>query len=198
MLEYLVSEMHIWNSGFSHNFIFRGEYLASSNWSFPILYRCQALSLLRSCDYKVLVGSQHKPVGAGRAFNQLRTAAAIEALHAAQFSKFDPLMLASTPLLADGLQSALRLMPKLGQRLTACAIWAQVCLAELDESIPNEAMTASLEPAICQLLPKEPHPYCSKSREQGMFRMVHLLIVSGINVGPSYIHPLIGAQLTYV
>ena len=144
------------------------------------------------------MGSQHKPVGAGRAFNQLRTAAALEALHAAQFSKFDPLMLASTPLLADGLQSALRLMPKLGQRLTACAIWAQVCFAELVESIPNEAMTASLEPASCQLLPKEPHPYYSKSWEQGMFRMVHVIIVSGINVGPSYIHPLIGAQLTYV
>ena len=120
--------------------------------------------------------------GAGSGFTQLRTAAAIEALHAAEFSKFDPLLLASKLPLAKGLRAAMRLMPKLGQRLTVCAIWAKACFAELDPSIQKVAVTASGVPHLCQLLLKGPHPYCSKSGESGVFQMVHMLILQGMKV----------------
>ena len=119
--------------------------------------------------------------GAGSAFNQLRTAAAIEALHAAKFSKFDPLFLASKPPLAEGLQAAMRLVPKLGQRLTACAVWAKACFTELDKG--TQKVAAALVPDACQLSHKSPHPYCSKSAVQGVFQMAHELILLGMTVG---------------
>ena len=121
--------------------------------------------------------------GAGSAFSQLRTAAAVEALHAAQFSRFGSLLLASSPALAEGLQAALRFMPKLGQRLTVCAVWANVCCAELDESKQSVAVPVPLGSAVCDLLRMSPHPHCSKSAEQGVFQTVHRLLLLGMTVG---------------
>ena len=118
---------------------------------------------------------------AGSAFSQLRTAAAIEALHAAKFSKFDPLILAGKPPLAEGLQAAMRLLPKLGQRLTACAVWAKACFTELDEG--TQKVAVALAPAVCQIPHKSPHPYCITSVVQGVFQMAHKLMLLGITVG---------------
>lgn len=135
---------------------------------------------------------------------QLRTAAALEALHAPPFNKFDPLLLASKPSLTQALPAAMHSLPKLGQRLTACAVWAKACLADLDPgsqaaaaTVPavSEFLLKSTPPAHCNILAEKgvypgvcelqtsPHPLCSKSAEQGVFQVVYELLLLGLQVG---------------
>lgn len=150
---------------------------------------------------------QDQPCGAGSSFNQLRTAAAVEALHAPPFNKFDPLLLASKPSLTQALPAAMHSLPKLGQRLTACAVWAKACLADLADLDPGSQEAAATVPAVSQFLlkstppahcsllaekgvfqvvcelQKSPHPLCSKSAEQGVFQVVYELLLLGLQVG---------------
>lgn len=117
---------------------------------------------------------------------------------------FDPLLLASTPSLTQALPAAMHSLPKLGQRLTACAVWAKACLADLD---PGRREAAATVPAVsrfllkstpsahCNILAEEgvlqavcelqksPHPLCSKSAEQGVFQVVYELLLLGLQVG---------------
>lgn len=76
----------------------------------------------------------------------------------------------------------MHIMPKLGQHLTGCAIWAKACFAELDQGIQEVAINVPLVPDVCQLQHKSPHPYCAMSGEQGVFQIVHLLILLGLKV----------------
>ena len=126
----------------------------------------------------------------------MRCGAAIEALHAAEFSKEDlSLYPNSKSCMVDRVPCAMRLVPKLGQRLTVCAVWAKACFVELENPIlsssssssssskeeeEEETISSSTEEA--EEGEESPHFHCSKSAEQGVFGMVYELIMQGLQV----------------
>lgn len=77
-------------------------------------------------------------------------------------------------------------MPKLGQRLTMCAVWGKTCFAELD---PTELDTVAVGPedtaatAVSQHLRKKAHPHCLACAEQGIFQVAYELLRLSLKVG---------------
>ncbi len=107
-------------------------------------------------------------------FQQLRCAEAIEALHAAPLTQDTCMQLAELPVLASSLSLAMEHLPKLSNRLTACAVFAQLCCAELGAGSEQGALGGPAHP--------DPHPYCSKSAEKGNFLTLYVSVTEAVEV----------------
>jgi len=101
------------------------------------------------------------PLDISDPFQLLRCAEAIEALHAAPLTRDTCMQLAQLPALASSLSLAMEHLPKLSNRLTACAVFAQLCYAELGDGSEQGALGGPVHPG--------PYPYCSNSAEKGNF-----------------------------
>jgi hypothetical protein len=107
-------------------------------------------------------------------FQQLRCTEAIEALHAAPLTQDDSMLLARAPALASSFSLAMEHLPKLSNRLTACAVFAQLCCAELGEGSEQGALGGPVHP--------DPHPFCSKSAENGSFLTLYASVTEAVEV----------------
>ena len=107
-------------------------------------------------------------------FQQLRCAEAIEALHAAPLTLDTYKQLAELPALASSLSLAMKHLPKLSNRLTACAIFAQLCCAELGDGSEQGALGGPGHP--------DPYPYCSQSAEKGNFLTLYASVTEAVEV----------------
>lgn len=90
------------------------------------------------------------------------------------------MLLASTPALTQDLHAAMHFMPKLGQRLTMCAVWGKACFAELDPAT-QDALEAM--PAASERLRKMAHTHCLACAEQGVFQVAYELLRLSLKVG---------------
>ncbi|KAL0030823.1 hypothetical protein WJX77_008253 [Trebouxia sp. C0004] len=111
-------------------------------------------------------------------FQQLRCTEAIEALHAAPLTHDTCMQLAELPALASSLSLAMEHLPKLSNRLTACAVFAQLCCAELGEGSGQGALGGPVHP--------DPYPYCSKSAEKGNFLTLYASITEAVEASESW------------
>ena len=107
-------------------------------------------------------------------FQQLRCTEAIEALHAAPLTQDTCMQLAELPALASSLSLAMEHLPKLSNRLTACAVFAQLCLAELGDGSEQGVLGGPVHPG--------PYPYCSKSAEKGNFLTLYASVNEAVQV----------------
>ncbi len=107
-------------------------------------------------------------------FQQRRCTEAIEALYAAPLTKRDSMLLATTSELAFAFSLAIECLPTLSDRLTACAVFAQLCCAELGAGSEQGGLGGPVHP--------DPHPFCSKSAEKGDFLIVYLTVKEAVEV----------------
>ena len=107
-------------------------------------------------------------------FQQLRCAEAIEALHAAPLTLDTYKQLAELPALASSLSLAMEHLPKLSSRLTACAVFAQLCCAELGDGSEQGGLGGPVHP--------DPYPYCSQSAEKGNFLTLYASVTEAMEV----------------
>ncbi len=114
------------------------------------------------------------PLDISDPFQQLRCIEAIEALHAAPLTRDTCMQLAELPVLASSLSLAMEHLPKLSNRLTACAVFAQLCCAELGE---GSEQGLQRDPAH-----QDPYPFCSKSAEKGNFLTLYASITEAVEV----------------
>ena len=84
------------------------------------------------------------------------------------------MQLAELPVLASSLSLAMEHLPKLSNRLTACAVFAQLCCAELGAGSEQGALGGPAHP--------DPHPYCSKSAEKGNFLTLYVSVTEAVEV----------------
>lgn len=107
-------------------------------------------------------------------FQQHRCRKAIEALYAAPLTKCDSTLLATTPDLAFAFSLAIECLPTLSDRLTACAVFAQLCYAELGDGSEQGALGGPVHP--------DPHPYCSKFAVKGDLLIVYATVKEAVEV----------------
>ncbi len=100
-------------------------------------------------------------------FQQHRCTDAIEALYAAPLTQCDTMRLAKTSELASAFSLAIECLPKLSNRLTACAVFAQLCCVELNEGSEQGAHV---------------HPFCSEFAEKGDFLILHASLAEAVEV----------------
>jgi hypothetical protein len=84
------------------------------------------------------------------------------------------MLLAKTSALASAFSLAIECLPTLSNRLTACAVFAQLCCAELGDGSEKGAPRASVHP--------DPHPFCSEFATKGDFLIVYASIEEAVKV----------------
>ena len=107
-------------------------------------------------------------------FQQLRCTEAIEALYAAPLTQCDSMLLAETSELASAFSLALECLPTLSDRLTACAVLAQLCCAELGAGSEQGALGGPVH--------SDPHPFCSEFAVKGDFLIVYASVTEAVEV----------------
>ena len=100
-------------------------------------------------------------------FQQLRFTEAIEALHAAPLTRDTCMQLAELPALASAFTLAIEYLPELSNRLTARAVFVQLCCVELDDG--SELGTYV-------------HRFCSKFAEKGNFLNLYESVTEAVEV----------------
>ncbi len=105
---------------------------------------------------------------------QLRCTEAIEALYAAPLTKRDSTLLANTSELTSAFSLAIEYLPTLSDRLTACAVFAQLCCAELGAGSEQGTLGGPVHP--------DPHPFCSKFAMMGDFLIVYAAVTEAVEV----------------
>ena len=114
------------------------------------------------------------PLDVSDPFQRLRCAEAIEALHAAPLTRDTCMQLSQLPVLASSLSLAMEHLPKLSSRLTACAVFAQLCCAELGDGSEQGPLGGPVHP--------DPYPYCSQSAEKGNFLTLYASVTEAMEV----------------
>jgi len=100
-------------------------------------------------------------------FQQLRFTEAIEALHAAPLTLDTCMQLAELPALASAFTLAIEYLPELSNRLTARAVFVQLCCVELDDG--SEQGT-------------DVHRFCSEFAKKGNFLNLYASMTEAVEV----------------
>lgn len=104
--------------------------------------------------------------------NAVRDEEAMGALWAAPCNRAPAMLLSTWPGLTAALHALMQFVPAGMSSLTACAVFAKVCYAEL---AGNRAGAAGATAA--QL-----HPFCSLAAETGLFGTLYSTVIRGLKV----------------